>query len=253
MSHADNESSALPILYRDLAPWWPLLSSPDDYAEEAGIYVREIIKAADGPVRTVLELGSGGGNNASHMKRHFQMTLVDLSPGMLKVSHALNPECEHRVGDMRSVRLNCQFDAVFVQDAVSYMTTEQDLGQAFTTAAIHCRPGGVALFAPDYVRETFQPSCSHGGHDGDGCGLRYLEWHWDPDPDDTTTVSDMVYLLREGDQTRCVHERHHIGLFPRHTWIRLLERAGFIAEAVPFEHSELPSGSTDLFVARKAR
>ena len=31
--------SGLPRLYTDLAPWWPLLSSPDDYVEEAEEYV----------------------------------------------------------------------------------------------------------------------------------------------------------------------------------------------------------------------
>ncbi|MHC4615594.1 MAG: class I SAM-dependent methyltransferase, partial [Planctomycetota bacterium] len=57
----------------------------------------------------VLELGSGGGNNASHLKKWFDMTLVDLSPHMLEVSRALNPECSHQQGDMRTVRLGTLF------------------------------------------------------------------------------------------------------------------------------------------------
>jgi hypothetical protein len=32
----------------------------------------------------LLELGSGGGNNASHLKSRFQMLLVDRSPTMLQ-------------------------------------------------------------------------------------------------------------------------------------------------------------------------
>ena len=42
------------------------------------------------------------------------MTLVDLSDGMLAVSRQLNPECEHHLGDMRTVRLGRTFDAVWV-------------------------------------------------------------------------------------------------------------------------------------------
>ena len=98
-----------PRLYSELAEWWPLLSAPGDYDEEAG-YFRELLVEACNP-RTVLELGSGGGNNASHLKRHFDLTLVDRSPQMLAVSRALNPECEHVAGDMRSIRLGRQFDA----------------------------------------------------------------------------------------------------------------------------------------------
>ena len=32
--------------------------------------------------------------------------------------------------------------------AIDYMTTAEDLARAVTTAFVHCRPGGVALFAP---------------------------------------------------------------------------------------------------------
>ena len=69
---------------------------------------------------------------------------------------------------MREVRLERQFDAVFIHDAVMYLTSEADLQRAIETAYIHCRPGGVTMIAPDHVLETFQPSTEHGGHDGDG-------------------------------------------------------------------------------------
>ena len=126
----------LPRLYTELADWWPVLSVPEDYAEEAQFYRKAILSAAEIPVKTMLELGSGGGNNASHLKEAFQMTLVDLSPGILKVSMALNPECEHSQGDMRTVRLGRTFDAVFIHDAIVYMTTEQDLRMAIQTASM---------------------------------------------------------------------------------------------------------------------
>ena len=105
----------------------------------------------------MLELGSGGGNNAFHLKKEFELTLVDLSADMLAVSKALNPECEHVQGDMRSVRLGRTFDAVFVHDAIEYMTTEDDLRQAVQTVYAHCRPGGVAVLVPDDIAENFEP------------------------------------------------------------------------------------------------
>ena len=91
----------MPKLYGELASWWPLLSAPADYAEEAA-FLRARSNASERPARTLLELGSGGGNNASHLKARFEMALVDPSPGMLDVSRALNPECEHVQGDMRT-------------------------------------------------------------------------------------------------------------------------------------------------------
>jgi ubiquinone/menaquinone biosynthesis C-methylase UbiE len=129
--------------YGDLAPWWPLISAPEEYAEEAA-FAATLLR----PARTVLELGSGGGNNAFHLKAEFDLTLVDLSADMLAVSQTLNPECEHVQGDMRSIRLGRTFDAVFVHDAIEYMTTEEDLRQAVQTVYAHCRPGGVARTLP---------------------------------------------------------------------------------------------------------
>lgn len=246
-------TKATPKLYSELADWWPLLSAPAEYAEEAASYQRMLLEACERSPQTVLELGSGGGNNASHLKARFKMVLVDRSPGMLRVSRALNPECEHVEGDMRSVRLGRQFDCVFVHDAVVYMTTEADLRCAIETAYVHCRPGGAALFAPDHVRENFRVSTDHGGHDGTSRGLRYLEWTWDPDPADNLYVVDYAYLLREEDgSVRVEHDRHIEGLFARADWIRLLADVGFQPKVVPIDHSELKPGEYEVFVCRKS-
>ncbi len=271
-------------LYSDLSSWWPLLSRPEDYAEEAEIYTR-VIKAAlagankaggpgtaggagnsgdhaaGGRKPTLLELGSGGGNNASHMKHDFDLTLVDRSPGMLAVSQKLNPELPHLEGDMRSVRLGRTFDAVFIHDAIVYMTTLDNLRQAIQTAWVHTRPGGAALLAPDMVKETFRPSTEHGGHDGtDGFpaeyakrSLRYLAWTYDPDPQDTTYLSDFAFLLKEGGQAvRVAYDRHIQGIFPRDTWLELMRQAGFRPQVLPFEHSEVEPGMTEMFLGIRA-
>jgi SAM-dependent methyltransferase len=180
------------------------------------------------------------------------MALVDRSPGMLEVSRALNPECEHIEGDMRTVRLGRAFDCVLIHDAVVYMTTESDLRKAMETAFVHCRPGGAALFAPDHVRENFRSSTDHGGHDGESRSLRYLEWTWDPDPTDTTYVVDYAYLLRESDGSVHVERDRHIeGLFARADWLRLLSEVGFRPRVVPLEHSELEAGACEVFVGSK--
>lgn len=182
--------------YGDLAVWWPLISPPEEYAEEAA-FAATLLDTAWIPVSEVLELGSGGGHNAVHLKAGFSMTLVDLSEDMLAVSRRLNPECDHHRGDMRTVRLGRSFDAVFVHDAVDYMVSEADLRRAVQTAFVHCRPGGVGVFVPDATRETFEAASDHGGSDGaDGRAVRYLDWTWDPDPEDTWTLTEYVPASR---------------------------------------------------------
>jgi SAM-dependent methyltransferase len=233
------------MLYGELASWWPLLSPPADYADEAAFY-HKLLRDA-GCAGTLLELGSGGGNTASHLKTHFHMTLVDASAGMLAVSRGLNPECAHIAGDMRSVRLATLFDGVLIQDAVAYMTSEADLAAALRTSFVHCRPGGVALFVPDYLRETFVPGTAHGGCDGPDRALRFLEWTWDPDPGDSEYLVDFAFLLREAGGVRVERDRHACGLFARADWLRLLREAGFQPRIVldPNGHEVLVASKPD--------
>ncbi len=240
-------------LYNELASWWPLMSPPAEYTEEAAFYLKAIQGAARSPVHAALELGSGGGHNASHIKHHLrEMVLVDVSPGMLAMSRALNPELEHYHGDMRTVRLNRQFDVVFVHDAICYMATESDLRKIFETAFAHCKPGGIALFAPDYVRENFEPGTDHAGHDDGTRGMRWVEWRWDPAPGDTSYFVDYGYLLREADGSVHVeHDRHVEGLFPREDWLSWLSETGFEPKVVPLELTEIDTQTLEVFVCVK--
>jgi trans-aconitate methyltransferase len=237
--------------YGDLATWWPLISPPEDYEEEATFAARVLGSAAI-PVREVLELGSGGGHNAVHLKTSFVMTLVDLSDEMLEMSRQLNPECEHQQGDMRTVRLGRSFDAVFIHDAIDYMTTESDLRQAIDTAFVHCRPGGIAVFVPDHTSETFESESDIGGSDApDGRGVRFLDWSWDPNADDTWAVTEYAFVLREPDgSVHVVHETHRCGVFSRDVWLRLIADAGFEPDVVVEETTEHRT-PRDFFVGRR--
>ncbi len=241
-----------PRLYGELASWFPVLSPPAEYAEESRFYRRALVDACEREPMSILELGSGGGHNASHLKQHFEMTLVDLSPEMLELSRALNPECAHIQGDMRTVRLERAFDAVFIHDAIVYMKSIDDLRKALETAFVHCKPGGAALFAPDHTRENFRPKTDCGGSDGSEKALRYLEWTWDPDPTDTTYTVDYAYLLREGDgSVRVERDRHIEGLFSRADWLALIDDVGFRPAYLPLEHSELEPDECEVFTGSK--
>jgi len=233
-------------LYDELASWWPLISPAAEYREEAAFFGNLFRRATNVARPTLLELGSGTGNIASHLKRDFTLTLVEPSDAMLRVSRDGNPECEHIRGDMRSLRLGRTFDAVFVHDAIVYMTTLEDLTRAIESAYLHCRSGGLALFAPDVTRETFEPSTEHGGEDDDKRGVRWLSWSLDPDPTDTTYRDCYALILRDEDgTTRVEYEEHLNGLFSRAEWIAALEGAGFRAE-----RREEPYGR-DVFLAMK--
>ncbi|HEY1305626.1 MAG TPA: class I SAM-dependent methyltransferase [Vicinamibacterales bacterium] len=236
-----NEPTA--IFYDELAEWWPLFSAPEHYVEEADDLLRRLRPRVSGG--TLLELGSGGGSLASHLRQHFTLTLTDRSPSMLTVSRVINPECEHLVGDMRTLRLSRQFDVVLVHDAIMYATDGDSVRATLETAARHCRPGGTVVVVPDFVRETFTPGTDDGGDDApDGRGLRYLQWCWDPNPDDDTYVVHYAFLLRDArGAVRAVHDRHVEGLFARARWIEWFNDVGLSVE------SSLDQWGRDVFLA----
>ena len=219
-------------MYGELVPWYHLLDPPADHEDEAECYREAFERAASARPETLLELGAGAGHNALYLKRRFRCTLTDVSPEMQGLSRELNPECEHHEGDMRELRLGRTFDAVLVHDAVMYMTTEADLLAAARTAFAHTRPGGAAIFAPDYYKETFREETELISGEGGALALRCLAWVWDPNPEDDTYVTDYAFLLRDESGVRAVHDRHVEGLFTKASWLRILSGAGYRVETI---------------------
>ncbi|MFO0747079.1 MAG: class I SAM-dependent methyltransferase [Myxococcota bacterium] len=249
------------LMYGELVPWYRLIDPPADHAAEAAAYADALAGAIEPPPNaadaspSLLELGAGAGHNALHLKERFRCTLADVSEPMLGLSRALNPECEHVHGDMRTLRLGRTFDAVLVHDAVMYMTTLDDLRAAAATAFAHTRPGGAALFAPDVVRESFAEATVLLAEDDGARSLRGIQWTWDPDPSDDTCVVEYAFLLRDrgadggpGERVEAVRDRH-VEELVRATWVDVLSAVGYRVEGVA---RPLDDGRSDeVFLCRR--
>jgi SAM-dependent methyltransferase len=234
-------------LYGELASWWPLISPPEGYAPEAEYLAALLSAGADGGAgrpAEVLDLGSGGGCVALHLSRAgLVLTLVDRSAPMLAASRELNPGLPHLQDDMRTVRLGRTFDAVLAHDAVDYLITEADLAALVATAYAHTRPGGLAVFVPDHLADTFRPGRGHGGGGWDPAGRQasFSEHATDPDPDDNWIQVDYEFVLRGADRTQqVITETHRLGAFRRADWLRLIEAAGFEAGEGPGPEAGYP-------------
>ena len=104
------------------------------------------------------------------------------------------------------------------------------------------------LIVPDCVSETFHQETSTGGWDeADGRGLRFLEWTWDPDPNDDTFEVAFAFLLRDSAGTVSVEsDRHRCGLFPRAAWLAWIEEAGLRPS------SRIDPWNRDVFTGKKS-
>jgi ubiquinone/menaquinone biosynthesis C-methylase UbiE len=115
------------MAYNELAWTEDWLVDPAEYEQEVMVYVDLIKRAAPEPPSTLLHLGSGAGGHDTIFKRHFAVTGVDLSPGMLNKARKVHPDIEYIEGDMRTLRLNRQFDAVAIPDSIDYMASRHFL------------------------------------------------------------------------------------------------------------------------------
>jgi ubiquinone/menaquinone biosynthesis C-methylase UbiE len=80
------------LAYDTLAWTDAIISPPEDYAEETELLIQALKKHSTGEIKTILHLGYGAGGNDYIFNKHFKVTGIDISPGMLDIARKTNPE-----------------------------------------------------------------------------------------------------------------------------------------------------------------
>ena len=232
-------------LYSDLAWTWPIISPIEDYIEETELFSKIIKEHSKIEVKTLLHLGCGGGHNDYTFKKHFKVTSLDISEGMLTLAKKLNREVNYQYGDMRTTRLEERFDTVIALDSINYIKTEEDLQRTFITAYEHLKPGGVFLTLVEQIAGQFkQNNTTHSIHSQSDVEFTFIENYYDPDPADTNYEAIFIYLIRAGGKLEVYTDRHLCGIFKLKTWLGFLKATGFEVKQVKFTHSTFTEGES---------
>lgn len=242
-----------PRLYDDLAWVWPFVSGPEQYVEEVATFRRRFLEHGVPDGSSLLHLGSGGGSIDVHLKQHYRVSGIDLSPAMVEHARRVNPDVEYAVGDIRTADLGVTFDAVLLHDASAYMTTLDDLLLAYRTAARHLRPGGVMVALPEEILTCFTQhgTEAHTTVDGDVAVTTTIV-AFDPDPSDTWYEETFVFLIRDSRGVRVELDQHRNGLFALDDMLAAMRAAGFDPTVSRWELSELAAeGERPLVAAVK--
>ena len=240
-------------LYSDLSWTWPIISPPEDYIQETEWFCKIIREHSQIEVKTLLNLGCGGGHNDYTLKTHFSVTGLDTSGAMLNLARKLNPEATYLLDDMRTVRLGVFFDAVTIFDSVNYMLSVQDLRAAFTTAFEHLKPGGVFLTLVEESVDCFhnnKTTCST--HVKGDIEITFIENYYDPDPTDTTFEATFIYLIRRGSRLEIETDHHLCGIFDMKIWLDQLRGVGFDVKQLELRDPNLGERSYPMLLCIKA-
>jgi SAM-dependent methyltransferase len=224
------------ISYKELAWTEPILAPPESCSEEIENYCSLIKKHSQIEPVTLLHLACGAGSFDHTFKKHFKVTGVDLSVGMLNVARGINPEIEYLEGDMRSVNLGRLFDAVVIPESIGYMTTVDDLRKTISTAKDHLKPGGILLIVA-HMKEEFQDNnFAYTGRAND-INITVFENNYVLNPPGDMYEATIVYLIRRAGELKIYNDRHLLGLFTTNLWMELLSEQGL--EVKRFSLNEL--------------
>jgi SAM-dependent methyltransferase len=181
----------------------------------------------------MLHLGCGAGRHDYHFKKHFTVTGVDLSEGMLDLAKTINPEITYIKGDMRTVNVNEKYDVVIIPDSVAYMTTLEDLKATVKNASAHMNPDGIMLIVA-HTREEFRNNNFAYTGEKDNVHITLLENNHIVS--DSTYEAAFIYLIRrDGDlSTSC--EVHTLGVFSYGEWMHIFEECQVKVEETNLDH-----------------
>jgi Methyltransferase domain len=133
------------------AKYYDLINRDKPYALESS-YVAARLRGACPGLSSVMEFGSGTGRHGHCLAAQgFHVQGIEISCEMVELAQGIgvprSGSFQCSVGDIRSVRLGRQFDAVVALfHVMSYQIEQPDLKAALDTADCHLTSGGLFLF-----------------------------------------------------------------------------------------------------------
>jgi SAM-dependent methyltransferase len=201
-------------LYNELAWTWEVLVSEEEYPVETNFVRRMIQKHKRTSGNGILDVGCGAGHHDLFLKGDYQVVGVDGSEKMLELARKRNPELAYHLGDVRTFKLDRQFDVVMAMDMIQYNLTYSDLEKALRSLSDHLKPGGLLLFYLENIRDRFEQNKTRfKKHRKGNVEIVLVENDYDPDPEDTEFECHLVFLIREDGKFRVEVDKHRMGLF----------------------------------------
>ena len=192
-----------------------------------------------------LDVACGTGKHLSHVPARFQTEGVELDPDMHAIAAKRLPDSRIHLGDMRSFRLERQFEVITcLFSSIGYMTEPEDLDAAVANMALHLRTVGVLFIEPWFMpQQFFDGHVGMDSHDGERLKIARIGRSWTEGP---ISCMEMHHLVGTPDGVQYFTEVHRLGLYTDHEYRAAFERCGVSVE----RRDPGPTGR-GLYVGRK--
>ena len=145
MRSAGVEPVMMTATYDLLAPHYDAVTG--DVATEAA-FVRDLIEHRHGRAATLLDVACGTGAVTARLARRYQVSGLDISPGMLAVARARLPAgTPLHLADMTRFTLGARFDTIVcAYQGVNHLLSFPAWESFFGCVHEHLNPGGLFVF-----------------------------------------------------------------------------------------------------------
>jgi SAM-dependent methyltransferase len=117
-----------------------------DRQEEINLIIK-LIKQHNPGAKSVLELGSGTGSVLVGLADSFEVSGIEQSPNMLRLSQLKLPNSALLLGDMATFELKKSFDVIIcVFDSINHLSDFSAWQEMFGRVKEHLNPGGIFIF-----------------------------------------------------------------------------------------------------------
>lgn len=201
-------------MYENSAHLYDLMYSGKDYgAAAAGLHER--IQQVHPEAESLLDVACGTGRHIEHLRNHYRVEGLDLSPDLLERARERCPDVEYHNGDMRSFSLGRSYDVVTcLFSSIGYMRTTADMRRAIATMASHLSDPGMLLVEPWFTPDTYwREHADMNVHDEPDVKLVWMYRH--DSRGNELAILDIHFLVADIRHVEHFVEHHELGLFSR--------------------------------------
>jgi SAM-dependent methyltransferase len=196
-----------------------------DYPAEVERIVALVERHLRSGGRRLLDVACGTGAHVEHLKAHFAVEGLDLSPELLALARRRNPKVVFHQADMIDFALDRRFDVVTcLFSSIGYVRTVENLRRAVGCMARHTEPGGVVLVEPWFTPSAWQSGTVHALLvDEPALKVARVNTSF---AEGRLSYFDFHYLIGTPEGTEHFVEHHELGLFGEEEMVEAFEAAG---------------------------